>query len=46
MKEGLLTNKSDAIFIPETDNQLKLRIVIAGHAGMCGHRGFTQRKSV
>ena len=38
--EGILQDKNNIIWIPDCDAELKLRILIAGHTGMSGHRGI------
>lgn len=40
-KEGVTQNKAGIIYIPKDEDKLKLRIMIAGHAGLSGHRGYT-----
>ena len=44
-RDGTIQNQSGIIFVPKDEDKLKLRIMIAGHAGLSGHRGYktTQR---
>lgn len=39
--DGLILNEHKKVWIPEDDNLLKLRILIAAHCGISGHRGKT-----
>lgn len=42
--DGILKN-GNVIWIPSKDAQMKIRILIAGHTGMAGHRGWRTTKA-
>ncbi len=43
--DGIIQDDRGVVWIPDDDNLLKLRILVAGHTGMCGHRGWTASKA-
>eukprot|EP00171_Calliarthron_tuberculosum_P021340 IDg21340t1 len=45
MSQGLLKSSKDVVWIPESDTLLKMRIMIAAHTGLAGHRGWRTTKA-
>lgn len=45
--DGLLQDTQHVVYLPRTDNSIKLRVMIAGHTGISGHRGYrTTQKNI
>jgi len=42
---GIIMDSQNRVWIPEDDAELKLRILIAAHCGMAGHRAKTNTVS-
>lgn len=43
--DGVRQNEKGTVWIPSQDKELQLRILIAGHMGMAGHRGYRTTKA-
>lgn len=45
-KDGLLRSDAGVVWIPQKDRELKIRLLVAAHTGVGGHRGIRTTTSV